>query len=166
MALALVLRGFPRTLNGTIRTSHVWSKGQLSSSLFKQYPAAGFLAKDKGAIVPVIPRREMSAGGDHVALWTAERVLSVGLLGIIPAAFIVPSATMDYLLAVSLVMHSHWGIEASVIDYIRPNIFGPVIPKVAIAALYGVSIAALGGLIYFTYGDVGLVNAVKMFWKL
>jgi hypothetical protein len=45
-------------------------------------------------------------------------------------------------------------------------IFGSVIPKLAIAALYGASIMALGGLIYFTHSDVGLVNAVKMFWKL
>jgi len=96
---------FPFT--GPIRTSHIWSKGQLGSSLFKQYPAAGLLAKDKTMTVAPI-RREMSAGGDHVKLWTAERLLSVGLLGLIPAAFISPSPIMDYLLAVSLVMHSHW----------------------------------------------------------
>jgi succinate dehydrogenase (ubiquinone) membrane anchor subunit len=41
-----------------------------------------------------------------------------------------------------------------------------VIPKLALASLYGFSIMALGGLIYFNYSDVGLVNAVKMFWKL
>ncbi|CAB3376786.1 Hypothetical predicted protein [Cloeon dipterum] len=165
MALALVIRCLPRSMNGSIRTSHMWSKGQLNGSIFKHYPAAGLLAKDTNAMVAVAPRREMSDGGDHVKLWTAERALSVGLLGIIPAAFIVPSPAMDYLLAVSLVMHCHWGIEASVVDYIRPAIFGPVIPKVAIASLYGLSIFALGGLIYFSYSDVGLVNAVKMFWK-
>jgi len=58
------------------------------------------------------------------------------------------------------------GIEAALVDYIRPVIFGPVIPKLAIAALYGISVLSLGGLIYFSYSDVGLVNAVKMFWKL
>jgi hypothetical protein len=100
------------SFSGTVRTSHIWSKGQMSSSLFKQYPAAGLLAKDK--VVSVIPpRREMSAGGDHTKLWTVERVLSLGLLGVIPAAFIVPSAAMDYLLAVSLVIHSHWWVPNS-----------------------------------------------------
>jgi succinate dehydrogenase (ubiquinone) membrane anchor subunit len=47
-------------------------------------------------------------GHDHTKLWTAEKALSAGLLGIIPAAFLVPSQFMDYLLAVAIVMHNHW----------------------------------------------------------
>jgi succinate dehydrogenase (ubiquinone) membrane anchor subunit len=47
-------------------------------------------------------------GHDHAKLWTAEKVLSAGLLGIIPTAFLIPSQFMDYLLAVSIVMHNHW----------------------------------------------------------
>jgi succinate dehydrogenase (ubiquinone) membrane anchor subunit len=47
-------------------------------------------------------------GHDHTKLWTAEKALSASLLGIIPAAFLVPSQFMDYLLAVAIVMHNHW----------------------------------------------------------
>ena len=47
-------------------------------------------------------------GHDHTKLWTAEKVLSAGLLGIIPTAFLIPSQFMDYLLAISVVMHNHW----------------------------------------------------------
>jgi succinate dehydrogenase (ubiquinone) membrane anchor subunit len=47
-------------------------------------------------------------GHDHSKLWTAEKVLSASLLGIIPAAFVIPSQFMDYLLAISIVMHNHW----------------------------------------------------------
>jgi CybS, succinate dehydrogenase cytochrome B small subunit len=103
---SLNLKSFFIITSGTIRTSHVWSKGQLNKSLFKHYPAAGLLAKDN--VVSIIPPRREMSGGDHVTLWTIERALSLGLLGIIPAAFIMPSPAMDYLLAVSLVMHSHW----------------------------------------------------------
>jgi succinate dehydrogenase (ubiquinone) membrane anchor subunit len=56
----------------------------------------------------ISPRREMSAGHDHTKLWTAERFLSLGLLGVIPAAFMVPSPALDYALALAIVMHSHW----------------------------------------------------------
>jgi succinate dehydrogenase (ubiquinone) membrane anchor subunit len=50
----------------------------------------------------------MSAGHDHVKLWTAERALSLGLLGMIPAAFVAPNPALDYALAIAIVMHSHW----------------------------------------------------------
>jgi len=110
--------------------------------------------------------RQMSATGDHVTLWTAEKVVSGALVAIVPLAFIFPSAMMDYLLAFSITIHSHWGIEAIVLDYIRPSIFGAVIPKISLAAVYLLSALTLGGLFYFTYTDVGIVNAIKMLWKL
>jgi succinate dehydrogenase (ubiquinone) membrane anchor subunit len=47
-------------------------------------------------------------GHDHSKLWTAEKALSACLMGIVPAAFLVPSQFMDYLLAIAVVMHSHW----------------------------------------------------------
>lgn len=49
-----------------------------------------------------------SASGHHTALWTAERVLSAGLLGIIPIALVFPSQGLDAILAVSVVIHQHW----------------------------------------------------------
>lgn len=45
---------------------------------------------------------------DHTKLWTAEKAVSASLLGIVPAAFLVPSQFMDYLLAITIVMHNHW----------------------------------------------------------
>lgn len=58
------------------------------------------------------------------------------------------------------------GIEAIVVDYVRPSIFGPVIPKIAVGMVYALSALTLGGLFYFNYSDVGLVQAIKMLWKL
>lgn len=107
-----------------------------------------------------------SQGHDHTKLWAAEKVLSVSLLGIVPLAFLIPSQFMDYLLAVTVVMHNHWGIEAIVVDYVRPVIFGNVIPKIALGAVYLLSIVTLAGLLFFITNDVGIVLAIKQFWKL
>ncbi|XP_060255684.1 succinate dehydrogenase [ubiquinone] cytochrome b small subunit, mitochondrial isoform X2 [Ovis aries] len=39
--------------------------------------------------------------------WTGERVVSVLLLGLIPAAYLNPCSAMDYSLAATLTLHSH-----------------------------------------------------------
>jgi succinate dehydrogenase (ubiquinone) membrane anchor subunit len=58
------------------------------------------------------------------------------------------------------------GIEAIVIDYVRPIIFGPVIPKIGVALVYILSIATLAGLLNFIFNDVGLANGIRLLWKL
>ena len=103
---------------------------------------------------------------DHSKMWVLEKAVSAGLLAVIPAAFIFPSPLLDYALALSLVAHVHWGFEAIVVDYVRPVLFGPVIPKVALGGLYVLSIVVLAGLFYLNYSDVGLATAVRMFAKI
>ncbi|CAG7835749.1 unnamed protein product [Allacma fusca] len=113
-----------------------------------------------------VPSRNSGSNSSHVTLWTAERALSAAMVPVLPLAFIFPSQALDYLLAFSFTLHSHWGIEAIVVDYVRPSMFGEVIPKIAIALVYGLSTLTLGGLFYFVYADVGIVNAIKLLWKV
>lgn len=40
--------------------------------------------------------------------WTAERVLSILLLAMGPAAYFNPGPVMDYSLAAALTLHGHW----------------------------------------------------------
>lgn len=87
------------------------------------------------------------------------------MVGVVPMAFLTPNSYLDYALALSLVTHVHWGLEAIVVDYVRPKIFGPVIPKLAIGLTYLLSILTLAGLYYFNYNDVGLAQAIMMFLK-
>lgn len=61
-----------------------------------------------------------AAGGNHTTLWTLERAVSLALLGVIPAAFSVPSQTLDALMAVSLVLHSHWCAFYICFVFIKP----------------------------------------------
>lgn len=107
-----------------------------------------------------------AAGGSHVTLWSAERALSVALLGIIPVAFLSPNQVTDGLFALAIVMHQHWGLEAIVTDYVRPIIFGNTVPKLAHILLAIVSAATLGGLLYFNYNDVGISTAIKKLWAV
>uniref|UniRef100_A0A6G1SHB1 Succinate dehydrogenase [ubiquinone] cytochrome b small subunit n=1 Tax=Aceria tosichella TaxID=561515 RepID=A0A6G1SHB1_9ACAR len=102
----------------------------------------------------------------HDKLWKAERYLSWALLGVLPAAWVIPHPLMDYAVATSLVVHVHWGVEAIVTDYIRPAIFGPFIPKVSIALVYVLSVLAASGLFIFNWTDVGLTQAFKMIARI
>lgn len=107
-----------------------------------------------------------AAGGSHTTLWTAERALSVGLLGLVPAAIACPSQVLDTLLAISVVMHGHWGLEACVTDYIRPVIFGELVAKSGHVLLLIISATTLGGLLYFIYTDIGIANAIRKLWAI
>lgn len=107
-----------------------------------------------------------SAAGSHAGIWTAERALSVALLAVLPVAIAMPSKTLDTVLAISVVMHAHWGIEAIVVDYVRPVLFGSVIPKVAPLLVVAYSALLLGGLLYFINTDIGIGQTVRKFWAI
>uniref|UniRef100_A5GZW8 Succinate dehydrogenase [ubiquinone] cytochrome b small subunit, mitochondrial n=1 Tax=Sus scrofa TaxID=9823 RepID=DHSD_PIG len=94
--------------------------------------------------------------------WTGERVVSVLLLGLLPAAYLNPCSAMDYSLAAALTLHGHWGIGQVVTDYVR----GDALQKVAKAGLLALSAFTFAGLCYFNYHDVGICKAVAMLWKL
>ncbi|XP_017873710.1 PREDICTED: succinate dehydrogenase [ubiquinone] cytochrome b small subunit, mitochondrial [Drosophila arizonae] len=175
MLSSVLLRGAARgnaaTLIKSVRVSPLKAYSTIVANTQRQVgikPLA--LAKQISPIVmreiSVSTPRMASATGSHTRLWTIERVLSAGLLAIIPAAFIAPSQVMDALLAISVVIHTHWGVEAMVVDYLRPSVVGNVVPKVAHIALILMSVAALGGLFYFIKNDIGLANGIKRFWAI
>ncbi|KAF5921164.1 hypothetical protein HPG69_018564 [Diceros bicornis minor] len=111
--------------------------------------------------------------------WTSERVVSVLLLGLLPAAYLNPCSAMDYSLAAALSLHSHWQVQQSlqycivcsvcllglgqvVTDYVR----GDALQKATKTGLLALSALTFAGLCYFNYHDVGICKAVVMLWKL
>lgn len=102
----------------------------------------------------------------HSGLWTAERFLSASLLGLLPVSLAFPNPALDYALALALTAHVHWGVEAIVVDYLRPTVVGVTIARIGVASIYALSVLTLGGLFYFNYTDVGLSQAIRMLWKL
>jgi len=108
------------------------------------------------------------SSGDHVRMWTAERAVSLAQIPAIVIPFLHTTPATDALFCTLAVLHSHWGIEAIVVDYIRPSLFNgsTVIPNIAVALVWALSAFTLGALYYFAYTDVGIINAIKMLWKL
>ncbi|CAG0915574.1 unnamed protein product [Notodromas monacha] len=98
--------------------------------------------------------------------WAFERVITLGLVGLIPASFVVYHPSMDYILAMGLCLHSHWGLHGVCADYIRPKLFGAALAKLAEVIVYILSFLAFGSVMYFNYTDVGLIPAFRMLWKL
>uniref|UniRef100_A0A671S9J9 Succinate dehydrogenase [ubiquinone] cytochrome b small subunit n=1 Tax=Sinocyclocheilus anshuiensis TaxID=1608454 RepID=A0A671S9J9_9TELE len=94
--------------------------------------------------------------------WTGERVLSIVLLGMAPAAYLCPSPLLDYSIAAALTLHGHWGIGQVLTDYVH----GDAKVKLAKAGVLLLSTATFFGLCYFNYHDVGLCKAVTMLWQI
>ena len=116
----------------------------------------------KTVSLELIRRSSSSVSSASSTHWKVERILSVVLLGLIPAALVLENNILDYALAASLVLHSHWGLECIVTDYVH----GPTMPKMALGLLYVVSALTLAGLFYLNYKDIGLTKAVKKIWSL
>ncbi|GFR30509.1 succinate dehydrogenase cytochrome b small subunit, mitochondrial [Trichonephila clavata] len=148
------LQSKPQSLgNGTLVT-------QKESSLLKHKPTALFSTSHR------LCAAAAAHDHSHSRIWTAERFLSAALIGILPAAVAFPNPALDYVLALSMTVHVHWGIEAIVVDYVRPSVVGAVLSRAAVATVYALSVLTLGGLFYFNYTDVGLSQAIRMLWKL
>eukprot|EP00096_Caligus_rogercresseyi_P007130 TRINITY_DN2466_c0_g1_i1.p1 TRINITY_DN2466_c0_g1~~TRINITY_DN2466_c0_g1_i1.p1 ORF type:complete len:153 (-),score=39.19 TRINITY_DN2466_c0_g1_i1:345-803(-) len=113
----------------------------------------------------------VSQGGlvaDHGKLWNFERVIATLQVPAVVIPFTYTTPVTDAIFCTLAVLHTHWEIEGCAVDYIRPSLFNGsnVIPYIAQAAVWVLSAAALGGLFYFNYTDIGFVNAIKMFWRL
>ncbi|KAL2085847.1 hypothetical protein ACEWY4_019167 [Coilia grayii] len=93
--------------------------------------------------------------------WTAERVLSIMLLGMGPLAYFYPGPLVDYPLAAALALHGHWGIGQVVTDYVH----GDAKVKMANTGLFILSTVTFAGLCYFNYNDVGICKAVALLWS-
>lgn len=97
-----------------------------------------------------------------VSHWKTERMLSVGLLGLIPAAIVAPGTGVDMAIAVLLPIHNHMGMDAIIIDYVKPR---SLIPAVK-AFNYTLGAGTIAGLTYFNLNDVGICEGMKMLWAL
>merc|ERR1719158_545671 len=97
------------------------------------------------------------SSGDHVRMWTAEKIVSLAQVPAIIIPFLHTTPVTDALFC-----------TLAVVDYIRPSLFNgsTVIPNICVALVWALSAFTLGALYYFAYTDVGIVNAIKMLWKL
>ncbi|XP_076259348.1 succinate dehydrogenase, subunit D [Rhynchophorus ferrugineus] len=169
MALAMVLRnsaklkGFSSIPRCTFNVQKTQNFTQFRNP---KTTSQSLVSKCKMNFVNVVQQAKRPMSSDHSKLWTIEKVLSLGLLGIVPATFICPNQVLDDLFALSIVMHFHWGLEACVIDYVRPIVVGPVLPKLSLALLYLISAGTLASLLYYNHTQIGIGQTVKKFWSI
>ncbi|XP_077267961.1 succinate dehydrogenase, subunit D [Temnothorax americanus] len=159
-----------RSCNPTQFPKSTSSLTNLSRSVIpdaSNYPKCCILSKlPAQSTVSMTQTRAASAQGDHVRLWVIERIVSASFLSLIPAALIFENKFIDILLAAAIVMHTHWGLEAIVLDYARPIVVGTLVPKVAFLMLNLLSAATLAGLLVLIYNGPGLTKVIKNGWAI
>ncbi|KAF8437399.1 CybS-domain-containing protein [Terfezia claveryi] len=110
-----------------------------------------------------IPEANPVHGSYH---WSFERIVSAALIPLTIAPFAAGSLhpITDAVLAATVVIHSHIGFQACIIDYF---------PKRTMAGLHkfmrwflnGCTALVLLGLYEFETNDVGITEAIKRIWK-
>lgn len=166
-------RGMAQALTNASRLGAGSSSTLISAQLLKSQASLSGLSRLQPARINQVQLFSLSpksysagAGHNHSKIWTLERALSASLLVIVPVALASPNKLFDTLAAITLVMHSHWGVEAIAVDYVRPILFGNVVPKIALGSVYLLSIVTLAGLLQLIYTDIGLANTVRKFWRM
>lgn len=116
------------------------------------------IANDPAPIPPTNPTH----GSYH---WTFERLVSASLIPLTIAPFAAGSLNplTDAVLCATILIHSHIGFDAMVVDYL-PN---KRVPKTRFLFNWGLRAATVlvgVGLYEFETNDVGLTEAVKRIW--
>ncbi|KAH7138442.1 mitochondrial succinate dehydrogenase cytochrome b560 subunit D [Dendryphion nanum] len=110
----------------------------------------------------IVPASSPSHGNYH---WSFERIISAGLIPLTLAPFAAGSLNpvTDSILCALLVIHSHIGFEACIIDYF-PAKRVPFVRKASTWALR-LGTVTLGVALYsFETNDVGITEAVTRLW--
>ncbi|KAF8516227.1 CybS-domain-containing protein [Gautieria morchelliformis] len=98
--------------------------------------------------------------------WAYERLLSASLIPLTGAAFVTGGTAypvLDGLLGIALVVHSHLGLDQSLIDYLHPRKF-PIIGRIAKWGLRAATAGVLVGVYQFNTNDMGLTELIKRTW--
>ncbi|KAI0314942.1 mitochondrial inner membrane protein [Amylostereum chailletii] len=162
MASAAVLRS---SLNRHI-TSNVARRSLVpfarASSKFAYVPG-GPIYKGTANDPTDFPTPSKSHGSYH---WSFERLLSAGLVPLTAAAFASSGSAaplVDGLLGITLVMHSHIGFDAVLVDYLHKRKF-PILGPLSTWALRTATVGVLVGVYQFNTQDIGLTELISKVW--
>ncbi|KAI0296728.1 CybS-domain-containing protein [Multifurca ochricompacta] len=109
------------------------------------------------------PPPSKSHGSHH---WSFERLLSAGLVPLTAAAFVSsgsPTPLIDGLLGLSLIVHSHIGFDALLVDYVHKRKFPKLGPLLS-WTLRATTLAVGVGVYQFNTNDVGLTELIRRVW--
>lgn len=125
---------------------------------FKTY---GFSTQTTAAVVKEEPKSK-THGSYH---WIIERAISMSLVGLIPAAYIVPHPGIDYALGFLLPVHCHIGFMQVITDYI-PKRKSPLLYSVSSNGLRLATLFTIYGLYLLNSQDVGITATIGKLWSL
>ncbi|EPE24632.1 Fumarate reductase respiratory complex transmembrane subunit [Glarea lozoyensis ATCC 20868] len=162
--------------------SSVVSKDAVRSRFMKEavpssMRVAAFHATGRRPILPPLPQSVNGTANEPAPVpdpspthgsyhWTFERLVSAGLVPLTIAPFAAGSLNpmTDAVLCGAILIHSHIGFEAVLIDYIPDK----RLPKTRKAFMWALKLATVVvgvGLYEFETNDVGLTEAIKRVWK-
>ncbi|KAK2739088.1 membrane anchor subunit of succinate dehydrogenase, Sdh4 [Onygenales sp. PD_40] len=157
----------------------------IASSLVNKKPlalatrrdVAGFHATSRREILPPLPQTIEGTMNDPAPVppthpsegsyhWTFERVIAASLipLTIAPFAGGALNPVMDAVFCGALILHSHIGFQACIVDYI-PNYRMPKVKKLFDWILRFATLGAAVGLYEFETNDIGVTAAVARIWQ-
>ncbi|KAK9315088.1 CybS-domain-containing protein [Lipomyces starkeyi] len=128
------------------------------------------IAQPPGGIVgtvndPVaIPPPDKLHGSYH---WTFERLIALGLVPLTVAPFVSDAAlapAVDSVLVATTLVHSYFGLQSCIIDYIPKREFGKV-HDACMWLLLGGTIVTGYGFYKFETEDIGLTGTIAKAWK-
>ncbi|KAF8550792.1 SDHD, membrane anchor subunit of succinate dehydrogenase [Imleria badia] len=160
MSSSFFLRStLPRTFASTT------GRNVLRSALQTRRAAGSLTAISKGTLndPTTFPPPSKTHGSYH---WAFERLLSAALLPMTAAAFATSGTAypvLDGLLGISLVMHSHIGFDAILVDYLHKRKY-PILGPVMTWTLRTVTVGVLVGVYQFNTNDIGLTELITKVW--
>ncbi|RDW73166.1 fumarate reductase respiratory complex transmembrane subunit [Coleophoma cylindrospora] len=137
---------------------------------------AAFHASGRKAILPALPQTIDGTANDAAKVpeshpshgsyhWTFERLIAAGLVPLTVAPFAAGSLNpmTDAILCGAVLIHSHIGFQALIIDYLPEW----RVPKSRKLFMWGLNLATVVvgvGLYEFETNDVGVTEAIKKIW--
>ncbi|KAH7394467.1 CybS-domain-containing protein [Pyrenochaeta sp. MPI-SDFR-AT-0127] len=146
------------------------------SAIQKSTRIAAFHATQRNQILPPLPQKIIGTANEPTPVpdpspshgsyhWSFERIVSAGLIPLTIAPFAAGSLNpvTDSILCALLVVHSHIGFEACIVDYF-PSKRVPLVRNLSMWALR-IGTVTLGLALYsFETNDVGITEAVARLW--
>ncbi|KAF8905844.1 mitochondrial inner membrane protein [Gymnopilus junonius] len=166
MSTSLVLRStLPRALarRAVAQSSSVIQARYESTGGEAKYIPGGPVLRGTVNDPTTFPAPSRIHGSYH---WAFERLLAASLVPLTAAAFVTTGSNypiIDGLLGVTLVMHSHIGLDSSLVDYLHPRKF-PLLGPICTWTLRGATVATLVGVYQFNTNDIGLTELIAKVW--
>ncbi|KAH7882260.1 SDHD, membrane anchor subunit of succinate dehydrogenase [Phlebopus sp. FC_14] len=134
-----------------------------ATSTTAQYVPGGPIYKGTVNDPTTFPSPSKAHGSYH---WTFERLLSASLVPLTAASFATSGThypILDGILGITLVMHSHIGFDAMLVDYLHKRKF-PLLGPIATWTLRTATVGALVGIYQFNTNDIGLTELIAKVW--